>query len=346
MNEKAVSLLIVASLLFAGCSAPADQSTAETPIPIAQADTSIIAEGRLEPVRSAEIAFTASGVISEVMVEEGQRVKKGETLIRMGDALDANYAAAQLELANAQKALNDLKDSAGMDLAQAVIGLKEAGDKYDDAVEYLDYLQNADKIPQTQTRSVRVKTSRGYEYEVKTKNIRGPAPQVWIIEAENDVTLKKAELDAAQRVYERMKDGVDVEQLAILEARLKAAEARVAAFAVLAPFDGVVADLKAGLGNSINAGEVAVTVADFSGWLVKTTDLTEIDVVSVAERQLVRVTLDALPGVELKGTIAWIGQSYSENQGDVVYEVTVLLTETHPAMRWGMTAAVSFESQD
>jgi hypothetical protein len=45
----------------------------------------------------------------------------------------------------------------------------------------------------------------------------------------------------------------------------------------------------------------------------------------------------------MKGEILFIGQTYSENQGDVVYEVTVLLTDTNPAMRWGMTAAVRFE---
>jgi HlyD family secretion protein len=75
---------------------------------------------------------------------------------------------------------------------------------------------------------------------------------------------------------------------------------------------------------------------------VKTTDLTEIDVVNLREGQPVLVSLDALPDVELKGEILSIGQSYAENQGDIVYEVTLLLNETHPAMRWGMTAAVTF----
>jgi len=136
---------------------------------------------------------------------------------------------------------------------------------------------------------------------------------------------------------------VDVEQLAVLEARLEAAEAGVAAFSVIAPFEGVVANLKAKAGSSIQAGEIAVTVADFSSWLVKTTDLTEIDVVELAEGQPVVVTLDALPGKELPGTILSIGQSYAENQGDVVYEVVVVLTDSEPAMRWGMTAEVKFE---
>jgi HlyD family secretion protein len=140
-----------------------------------------------------------------------------------------------------------------------------------------------------------------------------------------------------------MKGGTDEDQLKVLQARLDAAKAGVAAFEVLAPFDGVVAELNAKQGGSINAGQSAVTIADFSSWLVKTTDLTEIDVVALAEGQPVTVTLDALPDVQLKGEILSIGQNYAENQGDVVYEVTILLTDTHPNMRWGMTAAVKFE---
>jgi hypothetical protein len=61
------------------------------------------------------------------------------------------------------------------------------------------------------------------------------------------------------------------------------------------------------------------------------------------EGQAVTVTLDALPDVHMQGEILFIGQTYSENQGDIVYEVTVLLTDTQPAMRWGMTTQVKFE---
>ena len=346
MNHKLFITLILASLLVAACSA------GNTPTPTAEAvatavagEGSIIAEGRLEPVHFAEIAFTASGRISNILVQEGQTVKQGEELIRLGDASDTQYAAAQLELVSARKALTDLSNTAGTDLAQAVIDLKDAQEEYNEAVDYLDYLQNADKVPQTETRNTLVQTWRGYEYRSKTKHFKGPAPQDWIIEAENDMNLRKAELDAVQRTYDRLNGGVDAEQLAVLEARLEAAEAGVAAFSVVAPFDGVVADLNAKLGGSINAGEPAVTVADFSQWLVQTTDLTEIDVVQIQEGQPVVITLDAIPDTELAGEILSIGQTYAENQGDVVYEVTILLTDTHPAMRWGMTAAVNFESQ-
>ena len=82
-------------------------------------DSTIIAEGRLEPIRYAEIAFTASGRISNILVEEGQTVTAGEELIRLGDASDTHYAAAQLELVSVKKALTALNNTAGTDSAQA-----------------------------------------------------------------------------------------------------------------------------------------------------------------------------------------------------------------------------------
>jgi hypothetical protein len=46
--------------------------------------------------------------------------------------------------------------------------------------------------------------------------------------------------------------------------------------------------------------------------------------------------------VTLKGNILSIAQNYTERQGDIVYQVTVLLTDNNPAIRWGMTAKVNF----
>ncbi len=335
------------SLLFAACSPGANPAAGTpTPIPLVKADTAIIAEGRLEPVHYAEIAFSTSGMVREVLVEAGEAVQKGEPLIHLGDETDTNYAAAQLELVSAQQALNELMGSSGTDLAQLVIDLKDAQEAHKKAEIYLAYLRNSDKIPQTEARVILIQTWSGYQYGYKTKSFKGPAPQDWITEAENDLALKKAKLDELQRAYDRMKGGVDSDQLALMEAKLNAANAEVASFSILAPFDGVVADLQTKEGGSINAGESAVTVADFSNWIVRTTDVTELDVVKLEEGQPVTVTLDALPDVKLTGQILHIGQTYSENQGDIVYEVTILLDDTHPAMRWGMTAAVKFESQD
>jgi HlyD family secretion protein len=343
MKTNIVLVLIFASLLLAACSPSAAQPTEAPALPTVKADDTLIAEGRVEPIGYADIAFNASGAVSEVLVKEGEQVEKGQPLIRLGGESDTNYAAAQLELAEAQQALNDLLNSSGTELAQTVIDLKDAKEAFDKADDYLRFLQNSTKVPQSETRVFLVPSSRGYEYRYNFRNFKGPAPQDWIIEAENDLALKKADLDEAQRAYDRMKGGADAEQLAVLEARLNAAKARVAAFTVIAPFDGVVAELSARQGASINAGEIAVTVADFSKWLVKTTDLTEIDVVALKEGQPVTVTFDAIPDAVLNGMIESIGQTYEEKQGDIVYAVTVALNDEHPSLRWGMTAVVKFE---
>ena len=141
MKAKLLSLIVFISLLFAACSASNAQHTEAAAIQPVIADTSIMAEGRLEPVRFAEIAFTASGTISEVLVQAGEAVKKGQPLIHLGDASDTNYASAQLELVSARQAINDLTNAAGTDLAQAIIDLKDAQEAHEKADNYLIYLK-------------------------------------------------------------------------------------------------------------------------------------------------------------------------------------------------------------
>jgi multidrug efflux pump subunit AcrA (membrane-fusion protein) len=342
MSTKMILLFLVTGLLCAACSNSTVQTVELTPTPLDSASQAITAEGRLEPVNFADVAYNASGVISDLLVKEGDQVKKGDVLVRLGDESDKAYTTAQLELVTAQQEYDDLLNSSGTEAAQAVIDLKQAKEDYDDAVNYLGYLQKSKKVPQTEARRFLVQTWKGYEYRYKTKNLKGPAPEDWIIEAQNDLALKKAKLDEAQHTYDKLKDGVDTEKLALLEARLNSAKAGIASLIVLAPFDGTVADLNARVRESVSQNSIAATVADFSNWLVKTTDLTELEVMNIRQGQPVSVVLDAIPDVTLNGVVDAISRTYTEKQGDVVYEVTIKLTDVHPSMLWGMTAVVTF----
>jgi multidrug resistance efflux pump len=334
-------VLLALALTACGAKQAGQATPAATQAPVV-ADSTIVAEGRVEPINYTDVAYNSSGVISDVLVKEGDQVKKGDVLVRLGNESDKAYTAAQLELVTAQQAYDDLLDSSGTEAAQAVIDLKDAQEDYKKADDYLTFLLNSKKVPQTQTKYFLNETWKGFEYTYKTKSFKGPAPEDWIVEAKNDLALKKAKLDDAQRTYDRLKEGVDTEQLALLEAKLNAAKAGVASLLVVAPFDGTVADLGAKPGESVNQGSIAATVSDFSNWLVKTTDLTELEVVNLKEGQPASVALDAIPDATLNGTIESISKTYAEKQGDVVYEVTVRLDDTHPDILWGMTAVVKF----
>lgn len=126
--------------------------------------------------------------------------------------------------------------------------------------------------------------------------------------------------------------------------QVEAAKAALANLELKAPFAGTVTSLTLKVGMFVQPGMEMAKLADTSGWLVKTTDLTELNVVRIQPGMEATVTLDALPGVQMKAqvqTIEKFGQSY---QGDIVYAVMLKLNQPDPALRWNMTANVTFDS--
>jgi multidrug resistance efflux pump len=155
------------------------------------------------------------------------------------------------------------------------------------------------------------------------------------LDLDSSLETAKSQLVQAQKDYDSLQDPSFAEDTAGTRAALANAEVR-------APFAGTLTNLDLKVGEFTASGQPVLTVADLSGWVVKTTDLTEIDVVNLSEGQPVDITLDAIPNQTLKGNILSISQNYTERQGDIVYKVTVLLTDKNPAIRWGMTAKLKF----
>jgi multidrug resistance efflux pump len=316
---------------------PTDGTPTATPIPTVLADTAIISEGRLEPVRFTEIALSASGLVSEVLVKEGDSVTAGQVIARLespeAQTLEDAKVAAVKELNDAYEAarlaqlaldnFNVPTEFSGLTPTKAVEQTLQAVNDARAAYEpYKDY-------------SVNNQTAREYKRRLDDAWSKYRKAIQWM-ELETTFEAAQARLKEAQADQAILNDPNFPETTAGRRAALANAELR-------APFAGVITNQKLKVGEFASAGQPVVTIADTSSWVVKTTDLTEIDVVELTEGQPVLITLDAIPGVELKGNVLSIGQSYSQNQGDVVYEVTVLLTESNPTMRWGMTAAVKFE---
>lgn len=103
------------ALLLAACGNPFATNAQATPAPSAttgpvQAGNQITVNGRIVPVRSAALTFAATGVISDVLVREGDQVAAGALLARLDDGQQqAAVAQAEANVARAQAALDQLK---------------------------------------------------------------------------------------------------------------------------------------------------------------------------------------------------------------------------------------------
>ncbi len=314
MKKLSLSIVIItaAALILSACSAKTADSTV---VPQTTQPQTLISEGRLLPLNSQDLFFTLSGQIAEVLVKEGDAVTSGQVLARFTDSQEANAALtrAQQEDLAAQKALDALMAAADLNLAQAKLAVQTAKAAFDQATD-------------------RFKA--------------------------NDSDLNKAQLDVATASLKLAEDtlaklesgkGVDPDQQALAQARLasakaalKSAQSTIDARVLKATMDGTVVDLSFLPGQQVAVGTSQVALADFSSWIVKTDNLTEMDVTAISVGQKVDVVLDALPEKTFQGEVTQIDSRYEEKRGDITYTVTIKLNQTDPQMRWGMTAAVHF----
>lgn len=325
---------------LAACGTPVTESPAleSTPPP----PNAVIAEGRLVPAQDATLAFAARGTVIEVRVQIGERVKAGDVLARLGGQSDAAYAAAQLELVGAQQAVDALIESADIARAKAWITLRETETIYQDAQDLYDDMTDGDyeyqKITYVTIRGQRVPTME----TVTVKDV----DEETLEDARSDMALKKALYQESQRVYDRVKDGPDVDQLALLEARLDAARANVSAFAIVAPFDGTVMDINTAVGKQAGPETWAVKVADTSAWYVETSDLTELEVVKIAVGLKAALVPDALEDAQMTGAVETISQAFTVQGGDILYRVKIKVDEVDPRILWGMTVEITFDEAE
>ncbi|MFO7623843.1 MAG: efflux RND transporter periplasmic adaptor subunit, partial [Anaerolineales bacterium] len=106
-------MILIAGLICTGCgtSTPAPTVAGEA-LEMEILPSALTADGRVIPREWVQLSFSTGGLVSEIAVQGGDMVKKGDILARLGnrEALEAAVSAAQLELVLAEQAYQALND--------------------------------------------------------------------------------------------------------------------------------------------------------------------------------------------------------------------------------------------
>ena len=122
--------------------ASADEATVST-VPVMQGTVTatVSADGAVESASTASASFETSGTVTEILVQVGQAVKKGEILAKVDrTAADRGLDAAEADLAAAQSALDRAADAgedtsaATNEVTSAELAVEEAQDEVDGTV--------------------------------------------------------------------------------------------------------------------------------------------------------------------------------------------------------------------
>jgi len=312
-NKITFITFILAGLLILTACGP--KNAPVTPTVESNTPDTLIAEGRLLPVNTLDQSFTIAGTISEVLVEDGASVEQDQVLARISVSPEAKVALAraQQEVLAAEQSIESLKKNASKELLLAETAVIEWQEKVDDAQTLFD---------QDETDKNKI----ALDLALENLNL-----------AEDKLSQLKSE------------NGLDPDQLALAEARLESANAslisaqsQINAFELKASMAGTIVDLALQPGQKVVPGATLITIADLSAMVIKTDNLSELDILTVQKGQKTEIIFDSIPEIKFTGEVTDINARFEEKRGDVTYTVTVLLDQLQPELRWGMTAAVYF----
>jgi RND family efflux transporter MFP subunit len=154
MTSKFWAMMLL-SLFLAGCAGGGAATPTLVPTPVTVEKPTYTVQrgtvtqtaqlnGRVTPVQQQDLFFRSDGFVKEVLVGSGDSVREGDVLARLDEPerYQADVAAAELAVAQAQSALDQARLDAPIQLANAKTGLAQAAkdlDKAQQAVAALAY---------------------------------------------------------------------------------------------------------------------------------------------------------------------------------------------------------------
>lgn len=283
--------------------------------------------------------------------------------------IDTLYKNNDLAKANAQKAIADAKDNKTkaesqvnylknkvpqnqLDAAEAALTLAES--MLERSRERVNDLNSSSRDDELYAAAVLALYGNEKIYNLALANVNylrglGRSDSIDLQKAEANLALATANYNKAKLDYEMYSKGPDPDPLDLAQKRLENGKAQLASgqaalrdLDLVAPFDGIVAQLNLKVGEIPNPGQPAVILADLTAWKIETTDLTEKDVAFLAAGMPAVIRLDAFPGLEFDGAIKDIDLLGVEKRGAANYTISIDFNPKNVPVRWEMTAFVDF----
>ena len=264
---------------------------------------------------------------------------------------DAQVKAAQLELDKVKNGAQQAADvaTAQAQVDQAKVQLKAVSDSYDSITTGIElskqYGRGGSTLPryEEQTRIQLAAAQAAYNAAQSQLALAWTSKDDNLHSAQARLNVAIGQRNAAQAQLNLLKAGSTAEQIEAAKARVTQAQAALDETTLAAPFDGTIADLAINVGEMAGPGPRIASLADLTQWQVETDDLSEVDIVNVQPGAEASITVDALPGVTLKGQVKSIVPRSAVKRGDVTYTVKVTITDSEPRLKWGMTAFVDIK---
>jgi HlyD family secretion protein len=269
-------------------------------------DAIVSASGKIQPKRSVNISADTMGRVTDLAVEEGDRVDKGQFLLQI-DPRNLRTAVQRTEAS--LSAARSTAEQLTMAIESARVGLKQAEDNFrrqEDlwkrgltTKEALEKAESDLKMRQSDLRS--------QEQNIKTQQLRMQ---------QESATLESARYDLSKVRIESPIKGI------VTRRNIEAGETVV-------------------IGTMNNAGTVLLTIADMSV-IEAEVEVDETDIPSVQLGQVAKVTIDSLPNRTFTGKVTEIGNSPIQTTGAATsqatnFKVTVTLDSEIAEVRPGFT---------
>ncbi|NPV76114.1 MAG: efflux RND transporter periplasmic adaptor subunit [Anaerolineae bacterium] len=335
------------------------------------------ATGTVRSNQSAVLAWQTSGKVKSVSAELDQQVSSGFILAELDQAslpqsvilAEADLVAARRNLENlktsesarakayqamiqAQKALEDAEekrlskdyarsDNATLDQARANFIL--ADESLKQAEDLFSFVADLPEDDPRRAQGLLALAAARKNRDTALANLNyllSKPDEQEIAEADALVDVARANLEDAQKEWERVKNGTDPEDIAAAEARVKALEATVNLSRLESPIAGTVTLANAKPGDQISPGTVSFRVDDLSRLLVDM-QIPEVDINRVSVGLPARITFDAVQGKEYQGKVIEVARVGTAGNGVVNFTVTIELLDADSDVKPGMTSAVN-----